>query len=133
MVTDLRHAAPLVTRISSDANHWERGEGRLPFIAQKVEITVNSLQITLFRDEIAVVPLEAPDGPVLQASGVHTHKDLKSAPVILVGVAVFHHLNCFIRLEKLRQQLDRISLKWPHSTACVVGSIVILGGGRACL
>ena len=59
VVTNLRHAVPLVTRVSSDANHWERGEGRLPFVAQEVEVSVNSLQITLFRDEIAVVPLES--------------------------------------------------------------------------
>ena len=95
MVTNLRHTVPFVTRVSSDANHWEGVEGRLPLTAQEVEIAVNSLQITLFRDEIAVVPLEASDGQVLQAMGMHTNKNLESAPVILIRVAELYHLNGF--------------------------------------
>ena len=54
---------------------------------------MNGLQITLFRDEIAVVPLEAPDGKVLKTMGIHAHKNLESAPVILVRVTVLDHFD----------------------------------------
>ena len=54
---------------------------------------MNSVQITLFRDEIAVVPLEASNGKVLKAMGMHTHKNLESAPIILIRVTVLDHFD----------------------------------------